>query len=221
VAPSYAADSNPPATAAEKAGTDGWLALFDGKNLDAWRKPAAEKWKIIEGTLAGDKGCGNLWSKDTFGDFVLDLEVKCAKNTNSGVYLRGPVQYWHGLEIQVFRPVGRSKPGKHDMGALYDCVAPKVAAEKPLGEWNHFVITFVGNRLKVVLNDQPIIDADLNRWKDLHKNPDGSPNKFDWRLKDLPKTGRIGFQDHGTPVWYRNVRIKPLGGAAPAAAEKQ
>jgi hypothetical protein len=97
------------------------------------------------------------------------------------------------------------------MGALYDCLEPSKSAEKPIGEWNHMVITFVGKHLKVVLNDQLVIDTNLDQWKELHKNPDGTANKFDWPLKDLPRTGHVGLQDHGTPIWYRNVRIKPLG----------
>jgi hypothetical protein len=210
-----------PQSSGLKPGKDGWIALFDGKSLDAWRKPGTDNWKIVDGTLAWEQGCGNLWSKDIFGDFILDLEAKCTTNTNSGVYLRGPVKYWHGLEIQVFHPSGHSQPDKHDMGALYDCVAPSVAAEKPLEQWNHFVITFVGNSLKVVLNDKLVVDADLNRWSELHTNPDGSPNKFDWPLKDLPRQGHVGLQDHRTPVWYRNIRIKPLGNTPPAAATEK
>jgi hypothetical protein len=120
------------------------------------------------------------------------------------------VQGWHGLEIQVLHSFGDRKPGKHDMGAMYDCVPPSVAAEKPLGEWNRLAIAFVGNSLKVTLNDKPIIDANLDLWTDAYKNPDGTPNKFQWALKDLPKTGHVGLQDYGVPVWYRNIRIKPL-----------
>ena len=120
------------------------------------------------------------------------------------------MQGWHGLEIQVLNSFGDRKPGRHDMGAMYDCVAPSVAAEKPLGEWNRLVIAFVGNSLKVALNDKPIIDANLDLWTDAYKNPDGTPNKFQWALKDLPKTGHVGLQDYGVPVWYRNIRIKPL-----------
>jgi hypothetical protein len=191
---------------------EGWIDLLAGNNLDLWQKPGAAKWQIADGVLAWQKGCGSLWTKRVFGDFTVDLEVKCAKNSNSGVYLRGPVKSWHGLEIQVYHSFSKHNPGKHDMGAIYDCLEPSAAAEKPIGQWNHIVITFVGNRLKVVLNDQPIIDADLDRWKDLHNNPDGTTNKFDWPIKDLPKTGHIGLQDHGTPIWYRKIRIKPLDG---------
>ena len=86
----------PSAPASESSGLkpdkEGWITLFDGQNLDAWAKPAASKWKIVNGELTKEKRAGDLWTKDVFGDFVVDLEVKCAKNTNSGVFLRGPVQ---------------------------------------------------------------------------------------------------------------------------------
>jgi len=51
---------------------------------------------------------------------------------------------------------------------------------------------------------------DLNRWTDAHLNPDGSENKFDIAYRDLPRVGHFGFQDHGTDVWYRNVKIRSL-----------
>jgi type 1 glutamine amidotransferase len=193
---------------------DGWTVLFDGKNLDAWQKPAADKWKIVDGIMTWQKGCGNIWTKDKFGDFILDLEVKCEKGTNSGVFLRsveGEKNWLQGsFEIQVAGTGGDRKPGKHDMGALYDCYAPTVAAEKPVGEWNRMVITFKGNSLKIVLNDKPIIDANLDDWKDAGMNPDGSKNKFKTAYKDMGKVGYLGLQDHGAPVQYRSVKIKSL-----------
>jgi hypothetical protein len=211
-----AADSSRAAAATTptdgKPDKDGWIDLLAGDNLDLWQKPGAEKWQLDKGVLTWKKGCGSLWTKRVFNDFTVDLEVKCAKNSNSGVYLRGPVESWHGLEIQVYHSFGKKKPDKHDMGAIYDCQEPSAAAEKPIGQWNHLLITFAGNRLKVVLNDQHINDADLDLWKELHQNPDGTANKFDWVIKDLPKKGHIGLQDHRTPVWYRNIRVKPLDG---------
>lgn len=197
-----------------RAADDGWIVLFDGKNLDAFQDPAAKKWKIEDGLLTFQKGCGNIWTKEKYGDFILDLEVKCEKGTNSGIFLRsaeGEKNWLHGsIEIQVSGSFGDRKPGKHDMGAMYDCLAPSVAAEKPVGEWNHYVITFKGNKLNIVLNDKTIIDADLDQWTEAGKNPDGSKNKFKTAYKDMAKVGYLGLQDHGQPVQYRNVKVKKL-----------
>jgi len=197
-----------------KPDAQGWITLFDGKSLDAFQKPAADKWKVVDGVLTWEKGCGNIWTKDKFGDFILDVEFKCEKNTNSGVFLRSDVgeKNWlqGSFEIQVAAPPGDGKANKHSTGALYDCLAPSVFAEKPVGEWNHMVITFKGNNLKIVLNDKPIIDANLDDWKDAGMNPDGTKNKFKTAYKDMVKVGYLGLQDHGAPVYYRSVKVKPL-----------
>jgi len=83
-----------------------------------------------------------------------------------------------------------------------------VAAAKPVGEWNRMVIAFKGNLLKIVLNAKPIIAINLDNWREAHKNPDGSKNKFKTAYKDMAKVGHLGLQDHGRPVWYRNVKVK-------------
>jgi hypothetical protein len=210
---------------------DGWIVLFDGKNLDAWQEPGAKKWKIAEdGVLERTPGSGNIWTKEKFGDFILSLEWKAANaekgpdgkdktpSTNSGVFLRsaeGEKNWLQGsIEIQVSNSYGPDrKPGKHDAGAMYDCAAPTVAAEKPVGEWNEMVITFKGNKLNIVLNGKTIQDLNLDDWKEAHLNPDGSKNKFNTAYKDMAKVGYLGLQDHGQPVWYRNIKVKPLDAA--------
>jgi len=214
VAAATAAAAAEPSGLFLKPDAQGWITLFGGKNLDAWQNPPADKWKIVDGILTWQKGCGDIWTKDKFSDFILDLEVKCDKNTNSGVFLRSPEgeKNWlqGSLEIQIAGTGGNRKPGKHDMGALYDCYAPTIAAEKPIGAWNHMVITFKGNKLQVVLNNKTIVAINLDDWKEAGMNPDGSKNKFKTAYKDMAKVGHLGLQDHGAPVWYRNIKVKPL-----------
>lgn len=55
-----------------------------------------------------------------------------------------------------------------------------------------------------------IIDMNLDEWDRAQYNPDGSGNKFKMAIKDFPRVGSIGFQDHGKKVWYRNMKIKAL-----------
>lgn len=190
-------------------GADGWIPLFDGSTTqgftDASGKPS--RWKVEDGALRGDDKWGDIWTKEEFGDFILELEFKTTGN--SGVFIRtsdpqDPVQT--GIEVQVDKPGG---PGKHSVGALYDLVAPRSNAAKD-GEWNRYVITAKGPEISVVLNGEAVSSMNLDQWTTAGKNPDGSLNKFQRPLQKFSRRGRIGFQDHGHAVWYRGIRLKPL-----------
>jgi hypothetical protein len=201
-------------TPQEKA--DGWVLLFDGKSVGGWMSgdkplPAAN---VQDGAI-NPKASGAYVShyKQPFGDFVLACDFKISPGCNSGIFfrvgdLKDPVQ--SGFEIQVYDSAKKAKVGRNDSGALYDAVAPSVNAMKPAGEWNHIEITADKNLVKVVLNGRQIVEADLDRWTEPHKNPDGTPNKFDKALKDFPRTGYIGLQDHGHDAWFKNIKVKPL-----------
>ncbi len=188
-----------------------WVPLFDGSSLDCFKcKPGG--WEVKDGAMVLNKKGGWAWTKEAFGDFVLELEFNVTPKCNSGIFIRtnpkNPVQ--GGFEIQVLDSHGKKTPGKHDCGALYDAMPPKVNAVKAPGEWNKMVISWQGPKLNVELNGKVVVDVNIDDWDTARKNPDGSKNKFKTALKDLPRTGHIGFQDHGKPVSYRNVRIKKL-----------
>ena len=189
----------------------GFTALFNGKNLDGWNaKPNG--WAVENGILTRKPKSGYIWTKKAYGDFVLDVEVKVSKRCNSGIFFRtdpkNAVQ--GGFEIQVMDTTGKKNLGKHDNGAFYDALAPSANPAKPLGEWNRFVITCKGPKLTVSINGTQVVQANLDKWTTGNKNPDGSRNKFKTALKDLPRKGHIGFQDHGQDVWYRNIYFKRL-----------
>ena len=77
-------------------------------------------------------------------------------------------------------------------------------------EWNRIVIRCKGPTTQITLNGERVVNANLDFWATPRQNPDGSKNKFRTALKDLPRTGNIGFQDHGHNVWFRNVYLKEL-----------
>lgn len=193
---------------------DGWILLFDGKTAEGWvgLKPA----NIEEGAINPYKsGSYVAFSKEKYGDFILACDFKVSAGCNSGIFIRtgdakDPVQT--GIEIQVLDSAGKAKVGKHDCGAIYDLVAPTKNPVKPAGEWNHMEIACDKSRIKVALNGETVAEMDLDQWSEAGKNPDGSKNKFAKALKDFPRAGQLGFQDHGKPVWFKNIKLKKLGG---------
>lgn len=190
----------------------GYEALFDGRSLSAWRF-RDDGWVIdADGHMALAKGSGYTWTRTPYENFILDLEVKVSPGCNSGVFFRAdpsnPAQ--GGFEIQILDTAAKAVVGNRDSGALYDASAPLTNAMKPAGEWNRLVLICDGPLIQVILNDQVIQDLNVDRWDTPGRNPDGSENKFSTALKELPRRGHIGFQDHGTPLWYRNVRVKQL-----------
>ena len=192
---------------------DGWLLLFDGKSPEGWTN--LKQANIEEGCINPYKS-GNYvtFAKEKYGNFVLACDFKVSKDCNSGIFIRtgdpkDPVQT--GIEIQVLDSAGKEKMSKHDCGAIYDLVAPTKNTMKPVGEWNHIEITCDKNQIKVALNGEAIAEMDLDQWGEAGKSLDGTKNKFTKALKDFPREGLLGFQDHGKPAWFKNIKLKKLG----------
>lgn len=193
---------------------DGFVNLFNGKDLEGWFVEPANPavWTVKKGELARSPQSSYLWTKETYGDFIIELEFKVTPGCNSGLFFRtdpkNPVQ--GGFELQIMDSAGKEKPDKHDCGALYDAKEPAVNAVKKAGEWNTLRLEVQGPKLVATINGQKVQDLSLDDWSTAEKNPDGTPNKFKKALKDQPRTGHIGFQDHGHDVWYRNIKLKKL-----------
>ena len=150
-----------------------------------------------------------------WSDFVLSLDFKISKGCNSGVFIRtspltprpGKDVGFNGIEVAID---DTTAAGYHDTGAIYDLVKPSRNAMKPPGQWNHMVITCDGPKIAVEVNGETVTRMDLDEWTAPNRRPDGSEHKFDVAYKDHPRSGYIGLQDHGSPCWYKNIKIKPL-----------
>jgi hypothetical protein len=209
-----------PATAADEPAAD-WVSLFNGKDLAGWITGPDKSWLVVDGVITlqrtfdgKEHNSDYLWTENAYGNFILELEFKVPEQANSGVFLRtsdlkDPV--YTGIEVQVANSFGRPTLNRGGTaGAIYDCLAPTKNAIRRPGDWNQYRITCRDSVIQVMLNGEAIIDMDLDQWKQLGQNPDGSPNKFSRPLKDFARKGHIGLQDHGRPVWYRNIRIQSL-----------
>lgn len=177
-------------------------------------------WLIEDGQLilpanTNKKKRTDIWLNGDYGDFKLELDFKVGKGTNSGIFFRtsdikDPVQT--GIEVQIRDDYGKSPIDKHFCGSVYDIKEVSVNRVKKTGEWNHIQIICLGNKLNVILNGGEVVDINLNDWKDIGKNPDGTENKFETAYNVMSQKGKIGFQDHpgAGGVWYKNIRIKEL-----------
>lgn len=209
---------------------DEWVALFDGTSLDAWElyqggAPGAY-WKIEDGALVfnpptkREKGqILDIVSKKEYTNFVLSLEWKISEGGNSGIFWginddeKFVKPYHTGMEIQVLdneKHPDAKNGTTHQAGALYDLVEPSKDATKPVGEWNTCVITIDHNSNKgsSVLNGVEVAAFPVGG-EELDALLKGS--KFEkWEGFAKFMTGKVGLQDHGDVVAFRNIKIKEL-----------
>ena len=199
------------------------IVLFDGteKTLKNWTsgngKPT--KWKLVDGALESVRGGGYLQSKQEFGSCRLHVEFATpseAKGSgqgrgNSGVFLMG--QY----EIQVLDSYKNITYPDGQCGALYGRAKPLVNASRGPGEWQTYDVTFhrpmfnkagdVTRKAKFhVIHNGHVIHDNLELsggtgWRGPHSISE---------YKKHGDKGPLKMQDHGNPVRFSNVWVKPL-----------
>jgi hypothetical protein len=182
----------------------GFVAIFNGENLEGWKN--AGNWKVEDGVITRDGKGGSLvyQTKQVPEDFELRFEWKVAKGSNSGLYYR-PTQY----EYQVLDN-GVHKDGKNprtSAASLYFCMPPSEDATNPVGQWNTGRIVCKGTVIQHWLNGKKVVGFDYKdpRWA-------SEVELLRKRGGDLEKRGaKLSLQDHGDPVWYRNLRWRELG----------
>ncbi|MBN1359842.1 MAG: DUF1080 domain-containing protein [Sedimentisphaerales bacterium] len=189
--------------------------LSDVSYLDIFKKDLGNAvmednaWAFDADGVLTPVGHGDIWTKERYGNFVLELDWRVPEGGNSGVFIRtDSIENWLNTAIEVQIHATTDGTGHGQCGAIYDCLSPSRDASKPVGEWNHYVITCLDNKIYVNLNGEDIIDMDLDQWSVAGRNPNGERNKFSTAYKDMPREGHLGFQYHGNPVWFRNLRIK-------------
>ncbi len=194
----------------------GFVPLFNGKDLTGWKglvenpeKRAAmssdelaakqakadeevrKHWRVEDQTLVFDGKGGPLCTARDYEDFEMLVDWKIHALGDSGIYLRGSpqVQIWDPAKW----PVGS--------GGLYNNKNnpsdPLVCADNPIGEWNRFRITMIGEEVTIWLNDKLVVDETVleNYWN-----------------RDIPiyPSGQLELQNHGSDLWFKNVYVREI-----------
>ena len=205
----------------------GWKLLFDGSTLTGWktynRTDMATSWGVKDGAIfldakkgRSDVAKGDLVTLEDYDDFEFSVEWKISDCGNSGIMYRivedpkYKQPYLTGPEMQVLdnKCHPDAKIITHRSGDFYDVMASKTENVKPAGEWNSVRIIMKGYKLeqwqngvrqiKLTLGSDEInAIVEKSKWK----------NQKDWGKALI---GKIGLQDHGDAVWFRNIKIRSL-----------
>jgi hypothetical protein len=156
---------------AQTASKDGWVSLFDGKDLDGWQPNGTEKWTVEDGAILGESTTGKygyLTTVKTFSDFTLRLHFKPLAKGNSGVFIRSRITGIdpdhgpdiEGMQVEVDPSVGKHTGGLYESGGRGWLIQPTPEGEQALrpGEWNNLKISAHGNHIVTWLNGVPIVD---------------------------------------------------------------
>lgn len=210
---------------------EGWVLLFNGKDFTGWRQcngtamPAnwvieedAMKVLIGEGKQPGQGANGDiLFSDKKFKNFELTIDWKASKMANSGIfyYVRevpGKPIYYAAPEIQVLDNADATdnKVASHLAGSLYDIIAADPKTIHPAGKWNTCVIKVKDGAATITMNGTEVVKYThwTPEWDKMVAN--SKFKSFEGWTEGIAKEGYIGLQDHGYPVWFRNIKIREL-----------
>ncbi|HRR34161.1 MAG TPA: DUF1080 domain-containing protein [Kiritimatiellia bacterium] len=192
----------------EPALEEGFVSLFNGKDLTGW-VGATDGYKVENGILYCDpKKGGNLMTAKEYDNFILRFEFCLYTNSNNGLGIRAPLKgdaAYGGMELQILDDSGpqytQLKPYQYH-GSIYGVVPAKRGFQKKVGQWNFQEVRAIGSRITVILNGEVIVDADLSTIKE---TMDGKAHPGLHNAK-----GHIGWLGHGTRADWRNIRIKEV-----------
>lgn len=202
----------------------GWQLLFDGKSTTGWHgynlKVFPDCWTIEDGTFTMTTR-GRAESQDIITDkvykrFAFSVEYKLTKAANSGIIYqvaedpKYKFPYETGPEFQIMDQDNwpDTLETTQICGANYAMYPPKSKPYKPLGEWNHILLVVNGNNVTQILNGEIIVEFVKNseEWTKL-RNSGKWANYPDYGKYE---EGHISLQNHGTQVFFRNIKIKEL-----------
>jgi hypothetical protein len=194
------------------------IILFNGKDASAWqnRKGEAAAWTVADGAMTVKPGAGEIHTRESFGDCQLHIEWRTPAEVkgngqgrgNSGIFLMGR------YELQVLDNYNNKTYSNGQAGSIYKQLVPSVNVCRPPGEWQSYDIIFTAPvfydngllksqaRITVIQNGVLVLN-NMAIWGGTEYI--GMP-VYERHASKLP----IMLQDHGNPVSYRNIWIRPL-----------
>jgi predicted SPOUT superfamily RNA methylase MTH1 len=186
---------------------DGWISIFNGKNLDGWKVGAnASSFSIVDGTIKVAGPRAHLFyvgpvKNHMFKNFEFKATVKTTAGSNSGIFIHTAYQEdgWpsQGYEVQV----NQSHTDYKRTGSLYNVVDVKDTYVKD-DEWYTEYVKVEGKHITIKINDKVVVD---------YEETDVDKRQGDMKTKFL-KSGTFALQAHDpkSVVYYKDIMVKPL-----------
>jgi hypothetical protein len=177
--------------------------LFNGTDLTGWK---GEGYVVEDGAITCTPKGRNLITEETFANYVLDFEFKLTPGANNGLGIHYPGTgdaAYTGMEIQVLdstHPKYKDLKDYQFHGGIYTLKAARQGVLRPVGEWNQQRVTVMGDNVKVELNGEVILRADLNDLSKFNPKHEGVKRR----------SGHIGWLGHGDKVSFRKIHIGEL-----------
>jgi 3-keto-disaccharide hydrolase len=197
---------------------DATVLLGAGSDVSAWKMAtdgAPVTWPMNDGVLQSSKGM--IETKAQFTDFQLHVEFATPKEVkgdgqgrgNSGIFLLG------AFEVQVLDSYNNPTYPDGQASAMYGQYPPMVNASRPPGEWQSYDIIFTAPRFNGSTLDKPAVVTVIHNGIVVHNASaylGPTAHKVINPYVPANGTGPIRLQDHGNPVHFRNIWIRPLKG---------
>jgi hypothetical protein len=196
---------------------DAIVLLASGTDLSKWQMQdggGPVTWPMADGVLSSGKGFIRT-KEDDFTDYQLHVEFATPSDVkgdsqgrgNSGVFLNGV------FEIQVLDSYNNKSYADGQASAMYGQIPPMVNASRPPGEWQSYDIIFRGPKFDGTALKTPAIVTVLHNGVAVHASDQywgPTAHKLNPPYAPTNAKGPIGLQDHGNPVRFRNICIRPL-----------
>jgi hypothetical protein len=205
--------------------TQGWALLFDGKSMRGWHHKGEivtnSSWVLDDEAIHLSKqGGGNLYSPVTAQSFELSIDWKLKdENGNSGIWTRMMESLSEdnrsGPEIQILGKLNSEyTQDKLTVGSCYMMYHPKPGPDawvKPAGQWNNYRIIMDGKHVEHWGNGVKMVEYEIGSADWLSRQNQAKARIKNSRYGEV-HYGSVVLTDHESPVWFRNIKVRPLAG---------
>jgi hypothetical protein len=190
------------------------IVLFDGKDLSKW---APSKWKLENGYMEVVGGAGDLVSKEKFGDAQIHVEWASPSEIMGTSQWRGNsgILIMHLYEIQVLDSYNTPTYADGQAAAIYGQWPPLVNASRKPGEWQTYDIIWEAPKFEADKLTKPAYVTVIHNGVVVHHHKEVIGRMAHRQVGTYAPHGAeepLALQDHDTPVRYRNIWVRRLGG---------